>query len=73
MAQQLAEKMDYIITKISHELYDIYNEINGQRYRINQSPKGYECSCPHWLFRLHKTHAQCKHIKLLRERGAWNE
>lgn len=33
----------------------------------NRYKKRYECSCPHWIFRLRKTNGSCKHIIFVKQ------
>lgn len=51
--------------------YEIFSFTQGQKesYVVahNRYKKRWECSCPHWIFRLRKSGANCKHIIALKE------
>lgn len=49
----------------------------GEAYAVRLGGRGrkYRCSCPHYVHRLSRTGAHCKHIKALKraaEQGSWN-
>lgn len=43
--------------------FKIVSRDTGKAYEVWFKSGRWSCSCPHWMFRLRKTGAQCKHIE----------
>ena len=64
---------NYLITRVTPFSWDVYNESNQTRYRVDKRKSYYECNCPHWYYRLRVWKGKCKHIVMVAKNGGWNE
>lgn len=59
--------MDYIVTQITPDSWDVYNESSEIRYRVDKAYYKFTCNCPHYHFRLRGSGSHCKHIEMVKE------
>ena len=72
LERAIAQMQDYVITKMPDGSFSVYKDENGFPYTVKLNNKTSWCDCPA-LPRARKAGFDCKHIEMIRLKGAWND